>query len=121
MRPHGAIQGVKKMSNIKEGVSAVDVNHVQPSEDATARELWEGQHSCIHCCFQLQTRPKPVQTACSEWDAMFEDPESESNGQFKLWHKKLAKMPIKDRKIVWGWVKARLGMEVPLGVLADGT
>lgn len=94
-------------------------NHVEPSDDATARELWEGKHSCVHCCFQLSTRPKPVQSACSEWDAMFEDSESETNGQFKLWHKKVGKMPIDQRKIVWGWVKARLGMEVPVGVLAD--
>jgi hypothetical protein len=102
-------------------VAPVVDNHLQPSEEATARELWEGGHSCIYCCFGLQTRPKPVRTACSDWDAMFDDPESETNGMFKLWHKKLTKMPIKDRKIVWGWVKARLGMEVPVGVLADGT
>jgi len=50
---------------------------------------------------------------------MFESPESEKNGQFKYWLKKVGEIPITQKKIVWGYVKACLGLEAPQGILAD--
>ena len=50
---------------------------------------------------------------------MFESPESEKNGQFKYWLKKVGNIPITQKKIVWGYVKACLGLEAPQGILAD--
>ena len=48
---------------------------------------------------------------------MFESPESEKNGQFKFWLKKVGEIPIIQKKIVWGYVKACLGLEAQPGVL----
>ena len=107
-------------------VPAVDVDddekyleHGVPKDPETLRAKWEARELCIDCLFQMSEQPQTVQYACWDFDDMFKEPELEANGQFKHWLKRLGKMPLKQRKTVFGFIKARLGLELPAGVLAD--
>ena len=115
-----AVNGnVVKMRDVKD----VDVHdddrfldHGIPEDLKTLREKWYARELCIDCLFQLSNEPVNVAMACWDFDDMFQE---ENGGQVKQWLKRVGNLPVGKRKVVWGYIKARLGLELPAGILVD--